>query len=1147
MSRIQHRLTQNILLLDGAMGTAIQDLNLNAADFGGEDYYGCNENLCLTAPEKILQIHKNYLNAGADIIETNTFGGLEFVLDEFSLGKKAYDINFTAAQIAKKAALGFSTSEQPRFVAGSLGPSTKSLSVTGGIEFDELQQQYFQQIKALIDGGVDYLLFETVQDMRNLKAGLSAALNLFEKDPSLKRPIAISATIETMGTTLAGQSIEAFWSSVAHLPLLYIGLNCATGPDFMTDHLRALHDLSQTPIACIPNAGLPNEEGQYTLDPQQLAEKIKFFMDNAWINVMGGCCGTNYQHIKALRVLLDQHNPNPRHNITKSIHHLSGINFLDITDDKLPILVGERSNIIGSRKFKKLIESENFEQAAEIPRQQVKSGADIIDICLANPDRDELNDMKNFLVYVNKTLRAPWMIDSTDAQVIEYALKQCQGKAVINSINLEDGLERFENIVPLAKKYGAALIVGTIDDDPKQGMGISLERKVEIAEKSYKILTQDFKISPYDIYWDPLVFPCATGDENYLASAKATVQALTELKQRFPNTKTALGISNISFGLPAAGREVLNAVFLYHCSKAGLDLALVNTQMLQRYASIDQKEKKLAEDLLWSGEQHFIDAFANFYRKKKTASTRQDQSKRSLDEHLAFAIIDGSKEHLIERLDLKLKEQKAMDIINGPLMTGMNEVGRLFNNNELIVAEVLQSAEVMKTAVDHLEQFMDKTDAVSQDTVMLATVKGDVHDIGKNLVDIILSNNGYKVINLGIKVTSQELIDAYKKHKPSIIGLSGLLVKSAQQMAITASDLQRENINTPLLVGGAALSNKFTTEKIAPNYDGHVYYAKDAMTGLTLCKDALNEKTLPDKSKPLSSESTLTQNTSTADNTVVAASLSDAGYIPDPQHFKQDVHTVQDLDSIKDFINPRMLYGRHLGLPNSQVDQLFSIFKAKDNTVELKAKSIELKESVESVYSYAKEQRLFKPQYIIHDFQCLKNKNSIEFYDEEQKCIERFTFPRQSKGDGLCLSDYVKSEKPYDTCALFICSLGNQAREQAIAWKESGDYLKSHILFALNLEMAEALAEYVHQTIRQNWGIEKNSFSLKELFQAKYQGKRYSFGYPACPDLDDQKKLFKLLKPERINIELTEDCMMDPEASVSAIVFHHPQAKYFSV
>ncbi|HMQ11194.1 MAG TPA: methionine synthase [Oligoflexia bacterium] len=1146
MSNIEHILQQRILLLDGATGTAIQDLNLSPSDFGGESYYGCNEHLNLTAPDKILQIHENYLAAGADIIETNTFGGLAFVLDEFSLGQKAYDINFNAAQIAKKAAMAFSTSEQPRFVAGSLGPSTKSLSVTGGITFDELNLHYRDQIKALIEGGVDYLLFETVQDMRNLKAAFTAALDLFTDEPSLTHPIAISATIETMGTTLAGQSIEAFWSSIAHLPLLYLGLNCATGPDFMTDHLRSLHALSHVPLACIPNAGLPDEEGLYTLEPKQLADKLAFFIQNGWINVLGGCCGTNYKHIKALRELINQQ-PQPRQRPNHSIHHLSGINFLEITDDQLPILVGERSNIIGSRKFKKLIESENFEQAAEIPRQQVKAGADIIDICLANPDRDELSDMKNFLIYVNKTLRAPWMIDSTDATVIEYALKQSQGKAIINSINLEDGLERFEMVVPLAKKYGAALIVGTIDDDPKQGMGISLERKIEIAQKSYSILTQDYNISPYDIYWDSLVFPCATGDENYLASAKATVSAITELKKRFPHTKTALGISNVSFGLPSAGREVLNAVFLYHCSKAGLDLALVNTQMLQRYASISVQEKKLAEDLLWSGEQRYIDAFASFYRQKKSSTNTITQSKRSLDEHLSYAIIEGSKDQLIERLDEKLKTQKALDIINGPLMSGMNEVGRLFNNNELIVAEVLQSAEVMKTAVDHLEQYMDKTDSISQDTVMLATVKGDVHDIGKNLVDIILSNNGYKVINLGIKITSQELIAAYKKHKPSIIGLSGLLVKSAQQMAITAADLQRENINIPLLVGGAALSKNFTTAKIAPCYSGHVYYAKDAMTGLALCKKILNQdKNTPLPVKTITQANAQSLNTSKKNAVEGKSNVPPAKTIPKIYH-DGTVQTVEQLDHVKNFINPRMLYGRHLGLPNSQVDLLFPIFKSRAGENDLLKKSTELKQQVEEVYCYAKEHHLFNPQYIVEDFLCLKNKNSIELFNKQEQLIETFTFPRQDKADYLCLSDYVKNEKPYDICAMFICSLENKAREQALIWKDEGEYLKSHILFALNLEMAEALAEYVHCIIRTNWNIEHKAYSLKEMFQAKYQGKRYSFGYPACPDLEDQRKLFKLLKPERINIELTEDCMMNPEASVSAMVFHHPQAKYFSV
>src|SRR5262252_7515036 len=633
-----------------------------------------------------------------------------------------------------------------------------------------------------------------------------------------------------MGTMLAGQGVDALYASLEHLELFSIGLNCATGPEFMTDHLRSLSEIATCLVTVYPNAGLPDDRGRYEETPQSLALKMRRFVEEGWVNAVGGCCGTTPPHIAALaRIVQGQ---TPRRPASTRAPAVSGIEVLYPADDNRPVIVGERTNVIGSRRFKELIVEGKFEEAAEVGRAQVRGGGQVLDVCLANPDRDEAADMDRFLTFVTRKVKVPLMIDSTDAAVIELALRQCQGKAIVNSINLEDGLERFDRVVPLLKTYGAAVVVGCIDEDKQQGMAVTAERKLAIAERSWQLLTGNYGVPGRDLIFDALVFPVGTGDANYVGSAVATIEGVRAIKTRFPESKTILGISNVSFGLPPAGREVLNSVFLYHCTKAGLDYAIVNTERLQRYPSIPEEERQLAEDLIyWRGHDP-VAAFAAYFREKRAAAPAAQTL--SLDERLARYIVEGSRDGLIDDLNTKLQEAAPLDIVNGPLMRGMDEVGRLFNDNQLIVAEVLQSAEAMKAAVAHLEQFMEKAASATRGTIVLATVKGDVHDIGKNLVDIILSNNGYRVINLGIKIPPEELIAAYHTHKPDAFGLSGLLVKSAQQMVLTAQDLRAAAIEIPLFVGGAALTRKFAATRIAAEYAGLTLYAKDAMEGLDL-------------------------------------------------------------------------------------------------------------------------------------------------------------------------------------------------------------------------------------------------------------------------------------------------------------------------
>ncbi|HET6370502.1 MAG TPA: dihydropteroate synthase, partial [Nitrospiria bacterium] len=772
--------------------------------------------------------------------------------------------------------------------------------------------------------------------------------------------------------------------------------------------------------------------------------------------------------------------------------------------DNRPIIVGERTNVIGSRKFKEMIVEGRIEEGAEIGRAQVKNGAQVVDVCMANPDRNELVDMEAFIQILNKKVKVPIMIDSTDYRVIEMALRHCQGKCIINSINLEDGEERFEKVVPLLKKYGGAVVVGCIDEDPVQGMGVTRQRKVEIAKRSYDLLTEKYGLAPGDLIFDALVFPVGTGDANYVGSAPETIEGIRLIKQTFPEAKTILGISNVSFGLPTSGREILNSVFLYHCVKAGLDYAIVNAEKLERYPSIPEGERKLAEDLIfWRGEDP-VAAFAAYFKERK-ATVRKSKAELPLDERLARCIIEGSKEGLIDDLNLKLKESTPIEIINGPLMAGMDEVGRLFNNNELIVAEVLQSAEAMKAAVGHLEQFMEKSDSSTRGKIVLATVKGDVHDIGKNLVEIILSNNGYRVINLGIKVPPEQLIAAYQKEKPDAIGLSGLLVKSAQQMVTTAQDLKSAGVSVPILVGGAALTKRFTDTKIAAEYTGPVIYAKDAMNGLDIANRLMDREERPKLLERLAADqASMTRVVADLDAkraapeppTSARSSIGRDHLLPRPPDY--DLHVLNDapLAEIFSFINPVMLYGKHLGLKGS-FDRLLA---QKDE------KALKLRDQVTAMEKEILEKKWLRAKGVWRFFPCQGERDDLILYDpaDRTKVLERFTFPRQPGGERLCLADYVRevASGEFDTIALFVVTAGEGVRALAQKWKEGGDYLRSHLLQAIAIESAEGFAEWLHRKIRADWGFpDPLDVTIPEILKKKYRGVRVSFGYPACPNM----------------------------------------------
>ncbi|MCC7174398.1 MAG: methionine synthase [Bryobacterales bacterium] len=1174
MNAAEHRqqalldaLNERILVLDGAMGTMLQQARLTAADFGGASLDGCNENLVRTRPDVVRAIHRAYLEAGADIIETDTFGGARIVLGEYGLEAHAAELNRAAAVLAREAAEEFSRPGRPRFVAGAMGPTTKAISVTGGVTFEELRQAYQEQAAALIEGGADLLLVETCQDTRNVKAALLGIRNA-ERQLERRVPVIVSGTIEPAGTMLAGQAADAFWISIAHAEPLAVGLNCATGPEFMTDHIRTLHELAWTRISCYPNAGLPDEEGRYGETPETLAAQLERFVQKGWLNLVGGCCGTTPEHIRALARMVEGREPRPVPPRGRR-SYISGIELVEADESTRPIIVGERTNVIGSRLFKQMIAAEKWEEASEIARRQVRNGAQVVDVCLQSSERDEASDIPPFYERLVRKIKAPVMVDSTDPEAVELALTFCQGKSIINSVNLEDGERKFERVCPVARAYGAALVVGAIDEDPVQAQAFTRERKLEVARRSAGLLTGKYGIPVEDIILDALVFPCATGDENYVGGAVETIEAVRLIKEQIPGAKTLLGISNVSFGLPAAAREVVNSVFLYHATKAGLDYAIVNSEKIERFASIPEQERRLAENVLFNTppadgpeelrlapedwreqtreqktaiNQFHIAAISSHFREASRSRSGQ-ASLLPLDQRLANYIVEGTREGLIEDLELKRKEAASpLDIINGPLMAGMAEVGRLFNNNELIVAEVLQSAEAMKAAVAHLEQYMERSGAALRGTVLLATVKGDVHDIGKNLVEIIFSNNGYKVVNLGIKVPPEDLIRAFHEHSPDAIGLSGLLVKSAQQMVVTAGDLRDAGIRVPLLVGGAALSERFTRQKIAPAYAGAVCYARDAMTGLRLMNQL---------SDPSSREETLRAHMAEAVEQPAAAAVPlvkpparrspkvrAAIPIPDAPYLDRKVRDIPQLTEIWAYINPQMLYGKHLGFRGNFEKSL----------AERDGKALELFHQVEEVKRWAAG--FMKARAVWQFFEAEGEGNLIHLFSPGGGTpIHTFRLGRQAKEGGLSLADYVLDplDGRRDHIVLFVATAGVGVREKAEEAKQAGEFFRCHALQALALESAEGAAEWLHRRIREDWGFpDPPSMTMHERFTSRYRGKRYSFGYAACPNLEDQLGIWKLLTPDEIGVRLTDGFMMDPEASVSALVFHHPDCVYFT-
>jgi 5-methyltetrahydrofolate--homocysteine methyltransferase len=828
---------------------------------------------------------------------------------------------------------------------------------------------------------------------------------------------------------------------------------------------------------------------------------------------------------------------------------LSGLITVAIDDAARPVIVGERTNSLGSRRFKRLISNGKIDEAVAIGREQIRHGARILDVCVQDPDRDEAHDLTLFLDALVRQIKAPIMIDSTDPGSIELALERIQGKAIINSVNLEDGPEapRLVRTAELARRHGAAIVFGCIDEDKEQAQAITRERKLEIATRGVELLSHRFGIAPEDIYIDPLVFPVGTGDPTYAGSAVETIEGIRAIRAALPRCRIVLGVSNVSFGLPEPCRSLVNSVMLHRCIAAGLDLAIIDARAVIPDSAIDPAERALTDDLIFARGEDPIGALVSHFRDREPKPAAPNRAELPLDERIAQCVIDGSRENLARDLDLALAARKPLDIINGPLMAGMSEVGRRFAANEMIVAEVLRSAEVMKAAVSQLTPHMERDVSAVRGTLLLATVKGDVHDIGKTLVEIIFSNNGYRVIDLGIKVPPEELVRAWREHQPDAIGLSGLLVKSARMMVTTGEELRAAGIACPLLVGGAALSARFTRTRIAPAYGGIVAYASDAMSGLGLLNQIMDPPAREALAASLKAETArMLESADVSPRAPITvaprkSTVRHPGPIPVPPDLHPHVLNDYDFTEIFPYINPVMLYTRHLGLRDAE-----RAIRESD------PRAIQLTKVVEEVQQMIVSRPDIRARAVYQFFPASSDGRQVTIFEPGGKrALEVLTFGRQSDPPHLCLADFIapRTEQTTDYVGMFAITIGPGVRALAEDLKEHGEYLRSHALQALALESAEAFAELLHVKMRAAWGIaDPPGLTKKDLFQAHYRGKRFSFGYPACPRLEDQAVLFRLLDAERrIGVRLTEGFMMDPEASVSALVIHHPEARYFAL
>ena len=1182
MTSFLDTIKERIVVFDGAMGTNLQVQNLTLEDFGGLRFEGCNENLLVTRPDAVENVHVGFLEVGCDVIETNSFNGTPVDFEEYGIGDKAYEMNVMAARLAKRVASDYSTKEKPRWVAGSMGPGRK-LPTLGHITFADLRDAYSVQVRGLLDGGADLLIVETCQDLLQTKAALGAIFKHF-KETKTRVPVIAQVTIEVFGTMLNGTEINAALTALAPFPIDVVGMNCGTGPRHMTESIRYLCENAPLPVSVLPNAGLPSVvDGQMHYDetPETFTSHLVHFAKDFGVNVVGGCCGTRPEHLKLVVEAMQQITPKQRD--AKLIPAASSIYFQQpYVQDTSFLIVGERVNASGSKKMRDLLNAEDWDNLVSLAKEQEREGAHILDVNVDFVGRDGERDMHELASRLVTNIKLPLMFDSTEWQKMEAGLQHAGGKSILNSTNYEDGVPRFIKVIDLAKDYGASVVIGTIDEE---GMARTAVGKFAIAKRAYEQATGELGLPAGDIFFDPLALPISTGIEEDRRNALETIEAIRRIKKELPGCFTILGVSNISFGLSPAARVVLNSVFLHDAVEAGLDATIVNASKIEPLNRIGEEQLKVARDLIYDRREFDGDVctydpltkLTTLFEGVKAKASKKASKGDTVEERLKNHIIDGEKIGLEAELTAALEKHPALDIINNFLLDGMKVVGDLFGSGQMQLPFVLQSAEAMKAAVRFLEPFMEKKGgATAKGTMVLATVKGDVHDIGKNLVDIILTNNGYKVINLGIKQTIDNILQAHEEHRADAIGMSGLLVKSTLIMKENLELMNERGVTVPVVLGGAALTRRYVDDDLKAIYKGQLYYARDAFaglhtmdklvsgngtqqeldTGMGLNGDAVSETTAPDSeaddqedlvgedaklgirkpAKPRAATKIKGDTTHTK-----RSQVRNDVEIPKPPFYGSRMVDKISLDDVFAFVNETALFKGQWQFKQGR--------RPADEYQEFVQQTV--RPIYEELKQRSKDQELLAPRVVYGYFPAQSSGNDLIVYEDDQKTERtRFTFPRQPSGKNLCLADFFASVDSgrMDTVAFHLVTMGRRATKYSQELFKADDYTNYLYFHGLSVEAAEALAELWHKRIREELGIAgHDAQQITKLFHQAYQGSRFSFGYPACPNLEDQAKLFELIDPSRIDVELTEEFQLDPEQSTSAIIVHHPEAKYFSI
>jgi len=1151
MQNLQELIKDRVLIIDGAMGTQIQSLEIPKNVWLG--FEGCNELLNSTFSKGIYEIHSSYAIAGADLIKTNTFGAIPWVLDDYGIGERTYELAKAGAEIVKKVCDKFSTIEKPRFVVGCIGPGTKLPSL-GHIKYDEMYEGYLQTVQGLIDGGADLFLLETCQDPLQIKCAIHACQEI-----SKNTPIMVSVTIELSGTMLIGTNAQTIATILEPFDIFSLGFNCGTGPAQVKKHIKKLSEVWHKPISVHANAGLPQNRGGYTfypMNPEEFSQLQKEFLDFDGVSILGGCCGTTPQHIAKLSQTIGKTAPKPPTGFhPKSLASL--FETVELKQNPSPFLIGERSNATGSKAFRELLLAENYDGTLSVGQEQVRNGAHGIDISVGFAGRDESKDMDIIASLYNEKILLPLMIDSTQIKALEIGLKSVGGKPIINSVNLEDGEEKFDKICALAKKYGASLVCLTIDE---KGMAKTKDEKVAIAKRIYNRATTIHNLAPEDLVFDLLTFTVGSGDSQYFKSAIEVIEAIKEFHSLYPKVGFVLGVSNISFGLAKSAREFLNSVFLSHCVKVGLSMAIINVKNIIPMHKISDEDREVCENLLFNkrDENHdplfaFIDHFSDVGAVDNSKADEEFEAKNTR-EKIHFLLIDGDKERMLPILKKAKDEIPPETIVNEILIGAMKEVGELFGDGKMQLPFVLQSAEVMKSSVDYLNPFLPKKDKTTQTTLILGTVKGDVHDVGKNLVDIILTNNGYKIINIGIKADIEEFIKAYKEHKADAIGMSGLLVKSTAIMQENLEELKRLNIDVPVLLGGAALTKKFVDNYCRPNYEGAIFYCKDAFDGVVAMSQI--------------EKGEIKKITVDSENIEVKAEIPKEKIIPPLDKIKMPNRDLKPLfppfwgrkilntDVAKlafDWINHKSLFSRSWGYTK----------KGKTKQEYQKLLDNEVYPLFERLKNEFLDKNLFKPVTIYGYFPCRADDNKLLIFDEKRGYFSKsqinklpctnikpkkiLTFPRQDRKPYRALSDYFQTDRD-DVVAFSLASSGVELAKYIQKLYDKKKYKEYHLVSALSGELAEALAEILHKQIRLELGITENEGdSLRDVQMKKYQGKRYSAGYASCPDMKLNQNIYELLNPKEFGINLTETFLLNPEHSTMALITAHPKAIYYTI